>query len=73
MPSTCVNCGKFDLKEDAVLATTGPSEKMADYVKSILCLSCETLMIVTTQPGAVIGIHHSTGNQCTVRGSGKTV
>jgi len=26
-PSTCVDCGKSDLKEDAVLATTGPSEK----------------------------------------------
>ena len=71
-PSTCVNCGKLDLKEDAVLATTGPSEKNADYVLSILCLSCETLMIVTTHPGAVIGIHHSAGNQATIRGSEKS-
>ena len=68
-PSTCTNCGKQDLKEDAVLATTGPSEKNADYVLSVLCLSCETLMIVTVQPGDVIGIHHSAGNQVTVRGS----
>jgi len=68
-PSTCVICGKLDLKEDAVLATTGPSEKDADYVLSVLCLSCETLMIVTTQPGAVIGIHHSAGNQATIRDS----
>jgi hypothetical protein len=71
-PATCVNCGKLDLKEDAVLATTGPSEKNADYVLSILCLSCETLMIVTTHPGAVIGIHHSAGNQATIRGSEKS-
>jgi len=56
---------------NVVLATTGPSEKNADYVLSVLCLSCETLMIVTTQPGAVIGIHHSAGNQVTVRGSEK--
>ena len=70
-PSTCLDCGKSDLKEDAVLATTGPSEKNADYVLSVLCLSCETLMIVTTQPGAVIGIHHSAGNQVTLRGSEK--
>ena len=69
-PSTCMNCGKLDLKEDAVLATTGPSEKNADYVPSVLCLSCETLMIITTQPGAVIGINHSVGNQVTVRSSG---
>jgi hypothetical protein len=70
-PSRCLDCGKSDLKEDAILATTGPSEKNADYVLSVLCLSCETLMIVTTQPGAVIGIHHSAGNQVTVRGSEK--
>ncbi len=71
-PSTCMDCGKSDLKEDAVLATTGPSEKNADYVLSVLCLSCETLMIITTHPGAVIGIHHSAGNQATVRGSEKS-
>ncbi|MBT4326691.1 MAG: hypothetical protein HOD60_07255, partial [Candidatus Nitrosopelagicus sp.] len=49
------------------LATTGPSEKYADYVPSTLCLSCETLMIITDNPGAVVGINHSTGNQVTVR------
>ena len=64
-----MNCGKLDLKEDAVLATTGDSEKNADYVPSVLCLSCETLMIITPQPGTVVGIHHSVGNQVTVRGS----
>lgn len=69
IPSFCVNCGKADLKEDAVLATVGSSEKDGDYAPSILCLSCETLMIVSNQPGVVIGIHHSVGNQVTVRGS----
>ena len=68
-PSKCTNCGKLDLKEDAVLATTGPSEKNADYVLSILCISCETLMVVTARPGTVIGIHHSAGNQVTIRDS----
>jgi hypothetical protein len=66
-PSLCVSCSKSDLKENAVLATMGPSERDADYVPSILCLSCETLMIVTTNPGAVVGVNHSTGNQVTVR------
>lgn len=66
-PSLCVSCGKPDLKLDAVLATTGPSEKYADYVPSVLCLSCNTLMIITTNPGAVVGINHSVGNQVTVR------
>ena len=67
-----MSCGKLDLKEDAVLATTGPSEKNADYVLSVLCLSCETLMVITALPGAIIGINHSTGNQVTVRSSEKS-
>jgi len=68
-PSLCVNCGTSNLKDDAVLATTGPSEKYADYVPSTLCLSCETLMIITSHPGAVVGVNHSVGNQVTVRNS----
>ena len=67
IPTTCVSCGKSELKKDAVLATMGPSEKNADYVPSILCLACETLMIITANPEATLGIHHSVGNQVTVR------
>ena len=70
-PSKCIECGQSNLKQDAVLATTGPSEKNADYVPSILCLACETLMVITSYPGPVIGIHHSAGNQVTIRGSEK--
>ena len=66
-PSTCIVCGGLDLKSDAVLATMGPSQKNADYVPSVLCISCETLIIITPNPGAVIGINHSVGNQVTVR------
>ena len=66
-PSSCVVCGSSNLKLDAVLATTGPSEKNADYVPSTLCLSCNALMIITTTPGDVVGINHSVGNQVTVR------
>ena len=66
-PLKCVNCAGLNLKDDAVLATTGPSEKYADYVPSTLCLSCETLMIITSHPGAVIGVNHTTGNQVTIR------
>jgi len=32
-------------------------------------LSCETLMIITSNPGAVIGVNHSAGNQATMRNS----
>ncbi|MDX1532999.1 MAG: hypothetical protein R3230_02190 [Nitrosopumilaceae archaeon] len=68
-PTVCVNCGNTQLKEDAVLATVGPSEKDGDYAPSVLCLSCETLMIVSNLPSAVVGIFHSVGNQVTVRGT----
>ncbi len=68
-PSKCVNCGEFDLKDDAVLATIGPSETNADYVPSVLCLSCETLMVITIHSELVVGIHHSVGNQVSMRGS----
>jgi hypothetical protein len=71
-PTACKNCGKLDLKDDAILATIGPSEKNADYVPSVLCLTCETLMIITTQPSGVVGIHHSVGNQVTVRNPEKS-
>ncbi|MCV0366165.1 MAG: hypothetical protein K5798_02730 [Nitrosopumilus sp.] len=65
----CVNCGGLDLKDDAILATIGPSETNADYVPSVLCLSCETLMIITTHSELVVGIHHTVGNQVTMRNS----
>ena len=68
-PSQCVICAGLDLKDDAVLATIGPSEANADYVFSILCLSCETLMIITTHSELVVGIHHTVGNQVTMRNS----
>jgi len=68
-PSQCVNCNGLEIKDDAVLATLGPSEANADYVPSVLCLSCETLMIITTHSELIVGIHHSVGNQVSVRGS----
>jgi len=68
-PSKCVNCGGLEIKDDAVLATIGPSEANADYVPSVLCLSCETLMVITTHSELVVGIHHSVGNQVSMRGS----
>jgi len=64
-----VNCNGLEIKDDAVLATIGPSEANADYVPSVLCLSCETLMIITTHSELIIGIHHSVGNQVSIRDS----
>ena len=64
-----MNCDRLDIKDDVILATIGPSEANADYVPSVLCLSCETLMVITTQLELVVGIHHSVGNQVTMRNS----
>ncbi len=69
MPLKCVSCQGVDMKNDAVLATIGPSELNADYVPSVLCLSCETLMVITTHSELVVGIHHTVGNQVSMRGS----
>jgi len=66
-PSTCVNCNSQNLVEDAVLASTGPTQENTDYTPSILCLACETLMIITREPGAGLGLQASVGNEITMR------
>ncbi len=64
-----MSCQGVNMKNDAVLATIGPSELNADYVPSVLCLSCETLMVITPHSELVVGIHHTVGNQVSMRGS----
>ena len=63
----CVDCNSQNIVEDAVLASTGPTLENTDYTPSILCLTCETLMIITTHPGAGLGLLASTGNEFTMR------
>lgn len=66
-PSTCVDCNSQNIIEDAVLASTGPSQENTNYTPSILCITCETLMIITTEPGAGLGLQASTGNEVSMR------
>jgi hypothetical protein len=66
-PNTCVNCNSPNIVEDAVLASTGPTQENTDYTPSVLCLSCETLMIITAEPGAGLGLQASIGNEVTMR------
>jgi hypothetical protein len=66
-PHTCVNCNRENMVEDAVLASTGPTQENTDYTPSILCIDCETLMIITTQPGAGLGLQASVGNELSMR------
>ena len=67
MPAKCMNCNSTDLAIDAVLASTGPTQENTDYRPSVLCLGCETLMIITSEPGAGLGLQASVGNEMTIR------
>jgi hypothetical protein len=49
------------------LASTGPTQENTDYTPSVLCLACETLMIITIEPGAGLGLLASTGNEVSMR------
>ena len=66
-PSTCVDCNSQNIIEDAILASTGPTQENTDYTPSVLCLTCETLMIITSEPGAGLGLLASTGNEVSMR------
>jgi hypothetical protein len=67
MPIVCQNCNGGNLVMDAILASTGPTQDNTDYTPSVLCISCETLMIITSQPGAGLGLQASTGNEISMR------
>jgi len=54
-PSACMDCNSQNIIEDA------------DYTPSVLCLACETLMIITTEPGAGLGLQASIGNEVSMR------
>jgi len=66
-PDTCVNCNSQNMVVDAVLASTGPTQENTDYRPSVLCLQCETLMIITEEPGVGLGLQASIGNELTMR------
>jgi hypothetical protein len=66
-PSACVYCNSQNIVDDAVLASTGPTQENTDYTPSVLCLVCETLMIITMEPGAGLGLQASIGNELSMR------
>ena len=67
MPTKCMNCNGVDLAMDVVLASTGPTQENTDYRPSVLCLTCEMLMIITNEPGVGLGLQASIGNEITIR------
>lgn len=66
-PSTCIDCNSQNIIQDAVLASTGPTQENTDYTPSVLCMACETLMIITTKPGVGLGLQASVGNEVSMR------
>jgi len=66
-PDTCMNCNSHNMIVDAVLASTGPTQENTDYKPSVLCLECETLMIITEESGGGLGLQASVGNELTMR------
>lgn len=66
-PITCMICNSQNIIEDAVLASTGPTQENTDYTQSVLCLECETLMIITSEPGLGLGLQASIGNEVSMR------
>ncbi len=65
--SICTECNSQNIIEDAILASIGPTQENTNYTPSVLCLTCETLMIITTQPGAGLGLQASIGNELSMR------
>ena len=66
-PSACIDCNSQNIIHDAVLASTGPTQENTDYTPSVLCMTCETLMIITTEPGTGLGLQASIGNEISMR------
>jgi hypothetical protein len=66
-PSVCMSCSSQNIIQDAVLASTGPTQENTDYTPSVLCLACETLMIITNEPGVGLGLQASIGNEISMR------
>lgn len=66
-PSTCADCNSPNILHDVVIASTGPTQENTDYTPSVLCLTCETLMIITTTPGTGLSLQASIGNEISMR------
>ena len=66
-PSMCMNCSSHVLVDDAILASTGPTQENTNYAPSVLCTKCETLMIITSEPGAGLALQASVGNELSMR------
>ena len=56
---TCVNCGKEHLEKNIIVEKSG--------IETLLCLDCETLMIVTSRSDNKFALKVREGEKITVR------
>jgi len=48
-PKACMNCGRTGIVRHVVIAQTGPTPENVSPKDNLLCLACETLMVITTE------------------------
>lgn len=67
IPSSCMGCGRDNLISDAVIAQTGLTSDNLTDKETVLCLACETLMVITDEQKKALGLKATTGNKVTLR------
>ena len=71
-PTACMSCGTPNLIKNVVIAMTGTKPQTVSRNDSILCLDCETLMIITTKEKKAIQLGVTNPQDTvTLRDSGK--
>ena len=58
-PSSCITCGRDNLVDGIVIARIGLDNSNLNTKENTLCLFCETLMIITSEPKAAITLQPS--------------
>lgn len=71
-PKACMECGRDnDLHKNAVNVLIGHDKNSLTSKESVLCQTCETLMIITTEQRATLSIQPLPGDKITLRSAKK--
>jgi hypothetical protein len=70
-PTSCITCGRDDLKSNVVITKAGSNEQNISNKNNILCLACETLMVITDEPQIMLTIMNVEGNKVIIRNKSK--
>ena len=63
-----MECGRDeDMEKNIAKVLTGPNKDSLTSKESVLCQACETLMIITTEPQAMMSVQPLHGDQITIR------